>query len=127
MHLQIKGSPHDTAGNIRHVVNALAKEGINIISIGPDFEAPHVRILVEHDEDYDPNNGDDTFNKALAALEADGLTPEVRPGVVVPMPDEPGALKIVLERLTREGYTVESILVLPGEDDPGVARVGFGI
>jgi hypothetical protein len=127
MHLQIKGSPGDTASNVRHVVNALARKGINIAAIAPDFDPPHVRVLVEHAEPYDPTNPDDPFNQALTAMEEDGLTPEVKAGLHVSMPNKPRALKIALDRLTREGYEVESILVLPGEPSPGVATVAFGV
>ena len=127
MHQQIRGSPGDTAGNIRRVVNALAKHGINIEAIAPDFEPPHVRVLVDHLDPYDPTNGDDPFNQALAAMEEAGLTPEIRSAVMPTIPNRPRALKAALDRLTREGYVVESILVLPGEPAPGSARVSFGI
>jgi hypothetical protein len=127
MHQQIRGSPDDTAGNIRRVVNALAKQGINIEGIAPDFDPPHVRVAVEHLDPYDPTNVDDPFNQALAAMEDAGLAPEVRSAVVVTMPNKPRALKAALDRLTREGYAVEAILVLPGEPAPSSARVSFGI
>ena len=45
MHQQIKASPDDTATNVQRVVNALAKAGINIEALAPDFEPPHVRVL----------------------------------------------------------------------------------
>lgn len=127
MHLQIKGSPGDTASNIRHIVNALARHDINIEAIAPDFDSPHVRVLVEHNEEYDPKDETDVFNKALRAMEEDGLTPEVKAGLIVPMPNKPGALKVALDRLTREGYGLESLLVLPGESSGGGANVGFGV
>jgi len=127
MHLQIKASPSDTAGNIRRVVNALAKHGVNIEAIAPDFDPPHVRLLVEHAEPYDPSDAEDPFNQALSAMEEDGLTPEIKSGLMISMPNKPRALKTVLDRLTREGFVVESILVLPGEPSPGVAQVSFGV
>ena len=127
MHLQIKASPGDTASNIRHVVNALARHGINVESIAPDFDPPHVRVLVEHHDPYDPNDEADTFNQALAAMEEEGLTPEVKAGLHVSMPNKPRALKTALDRLTREGYEVESLLVMPGEPSAGLATVAFGV
>lgn len=127
MHLQIKGSPHDTAGNLRQIVNVLARADINIMGIGPDFDTPHVRLLVSHEEHYDPRDESDDFNKALKAMEEDGLTPEVRAGVLVEMPDVPGALKIVLDRISRDGYELESLLVLPGMTAEGKAQVAFGV
>ena len=127
MHQQIRASPDDTAGNIRLVVNALAKHSINIEAIAPDFDPPHVRVLVEHLEPYDAGNREDPFNRALAALEQEGLTPEIRAAVMLKMPNKPRALKAALDRLTREGYAVECILVLPGEPAPGSARVSLGV
>jgi hypothetical protein len=127
MHLQVKMSPDDTAENIRRVVNALARHSINIEAIAPDFDPPHVRVLVRHAEPYDPGNAEDPLNRALTALEEEGLTPEIKSGVLVSMPNKPRALKTALDRLTREGYVVESILVLPGESSTGVARVSFGV
>src|SRR5262249_33187877 len=126
MHLQIKSSPGDTASNVRHVVNALARAGINISAIAPDFDPPHVRVLVEHADPYDPNNGDDLFNQALKAMEEDGLTPQVKAGLHVSIPDKAGALKVALDRLIKEGYEVESLLVIP-ECEPGTATVAFGV
>jgi hypothetical protein len=126
MHQQIKASPDDTAGNIRRVVNALARNGINIEAIAPDFDPPHVRVLVEHADPYDPDNAEDPFNRALAALVDDGLTPEIRSGLPVTMPNKPRALKSAMDRLTREGYVVESILIRPTLDQE-TAEVNFGV
>lgn len=127
MHQQIKASPDDTAGNIRRVVNALARRGINIEAIAPDFDPPHVRVLVQHADPYDPSNPDDPFNQALAAMEDEGLTPEIKSSVLVSMPNKPRVLKAALDRLTRDGYAVESILVLPGAGAGGAAQVSFGV
>jgi hypothetical protein len=127
MHLQFKASPDDTADNIRRVVNALARHGINIEAIAPDFDPPHVRVLVQHGEPYDPTNASDPFNRALAAMEEEGLTPEIKSGLLVSMPNKPRVLKTTLDRLTREGFDVESILILPGESSAGIARVSFGV
>jgi hypothetical protein len=127
MHQQIKASPEDTAGNIRRVVNALARRSINIEAIAPDFDPPHVRLLVQHADPYDPTDPNDPFNKALAAMEEEGLTPEIKSALPVSMPNKPGVLKATLDRLTREGYVVESILILPGADGGGTAQVSFGV
>ena len=50
MHAQIKASPDDTAENVQRILNALADGGINIQAIAPDFDPPHVRVLVSHDD-----------------------------------------------------------------------------
>jgi len=127
MHQQIKGSPDDTASNVRSVLNALGKKGINIQAIGPDFDAPHVRVVVEHNDPYDPSDASDVFNQAIAAMEEEGMAPEVRPAVLLKIPHKAGALRAAMSRIAREGYVVESILVLPGLTDDGRARVSLGV
>ncbi len=127
MHLQIKLSPDDTAENIRRVVDALALGGINIEAIAPDFDPPHVRVLVRHEKPYDPANAQDPLNRALAALEAEGLTPQLKAGLLITMPNKPRVLKTALDKCASENYVVESLLVLPGEPSAGAARVSFGV
>ena len=127
MHLQVKASPDDTADNIRRVVTALALHRINIEAIAPDFDPPHVRVLVRHGDPYDPTNADDPLNRALAAMEAEGLTPELKAGLLVSMPNKPRVLKTALDKCTSENYVVESILVLPGGPSAGAAWVSFGV
>jgi hypothetical protein len=126
MHLQISGSPADTASNIRATVVALAAAGVNIEGIGPDFTPPHVRVAVKHGEPYLPDDASDPFNKALDAMEAAGLAPTIKPAISVTMPNKPGAMKAVLNRLMREGYAAESILVLAGGNDRGT-EIQFGV
>ena len=48
MHQQIKASPETTAENIRSSWTRSPRDGINIEAIAPDFDAPHVRVLVQH-------------------------------------------------------------------------------
>ena len=123
MHQQIRGSPDSTAGNVARIVNVLAAEGINILAIAPDFEAPHVRVIVGDSVEEDH----EAFDAALAALEAAGLAPQVRPAVFLTVPNKPKALKVAIDRLTRQGYAVESILVLPGLPETGKAWVSIGV
>jgi hypothetical protein len=127
MHQQISGSPSDTKDNIRRIVTALAARNVNIEAIGPAFDSPHVRIAVKHNEPYDPTDENDAFNQALAAMEEAGLAPEIKPSVVVDIPNRPGTLQAALGRLTREGYVPESILVLAGDCKDGIARISFGV
>jgi hypothetical protein len=117
MHQQIKASPDDTAENVQRIVNALAARDINIQAIAPDFDPPHVRVLVAH--------GD--YRAAVEALSDEGLTPEERSAVAVPVPDRPGALKAAMVGLAKRGFTVESILVVPAVDQQGMVRVSFGV
>jgi len=121
MHLQISGSPGDTASNIRAIVIALTQAGVNIEGISPDSNPPHVRVAVQHGEPYDPNDPNDPFNVALNAMEAAGLAPVIKPAVTVALPNTQGALKKALIRLMKEGYATESILVLSD------TRVQFGV
>ncbi len=127
MHLQVKASPDDTAENIQRVVRALARDGINIEAIAPDFDPPHVRVLVQHHEPYKPGNAADPLNRALAAMTAEGLAPELKAGLLITMPNKPRVLKTALDRCASENYVVESLLVLPGEPSAGAARVSFGV
>jgi hypothetical protein len=126
MHQQIKGSPGDTATNMRTVVTALAAAKVNIEGIAPDFKPPHVRVAVQHGEPYDPDDASDPFNIALDALERAGLAPTIERAVTLPLPNKVGALKAVLNRLMREGYAVESIVVLAGGTDQAT-EVQFGV
>ena len=123
MHQQIRGSPDSTAGNVARIVNVLAAEGINILGIAPDFEAPHVRVIVGDSVEEDH----EAFDAALVALEKAGLAPQVRPAVFLTVPNKPAALKVAIDRLTRQGYSVESILVLPGLPETGKAWVSIGV
>jgi len=121
MHLQISGSPGDTASNISAIVNALTKAVVNIEGIAPDSSPPHVRVAVMHNDPYNPNDPDDSFNKALDAMMDAGLAPVIKPAVTVALPNTQGALKKALIRLMKEGYATESILVLSD------TRVQFGV
>ena len=118
MHQQIRTSPDSTAENIRRVVDVLAASGVNVDGIGPDFEAPHVRTVVSHED----------LDTALGALRRAGLEPELRPAVTFSLSDAPGQLAASLEKLAGHGYGIESVLVLAGGDSgPGQALVSIGV
>ena len=128
MHQQIKASPDDTAENVRTIVDALAAAGINIEAIAPDFDPPHVRVLVKHKEPkWNPDDQDDPFNRALVALTAAGLEPtRVRSVEPVRMKNEPRALKTAMDTLEGNGRVIESVLVMPGAQGNN-AQVSFGV
>jgi hypothetical protein len=127
MHQQIKASPEDTAENVRTIVDALAAAEINIESIAPDFDPPHVRVLVKHKPNFRPDDDTDPFNRALEALRGAGLEPEIRRSVEpVRMPNNPGALKTAMDTLESEEHVIESVLVLPGAQGNN-AQVSFGV
>lgn len=117
MHQQIKASPEETAQNMRKVIDALAAEGINIEAIAPDFDPPHVRVLVKHKPTYDPNDETDPFNRALAAIGAiPGFEPTVVPSAdLIRVRNEPGALKAAIDEIEHGANpkVVDSVLVLP--------------
>jgi hypothetical protein len=113
MHQQIRTSPGSTADNLRRALEIL--EGVNVEGIGPDFEPPHVRIAVRHEN----------CQEALGALERAGLKPELRAAITFALPNAPGQLRIALDRLVDRGYVLESVLVLAGRDgDRTLVSVG---
>ena len=127
MHQQIKASPDTIAENMRIIVDALAEAGINIEAIAPDFDPPHVRVLVKHKPNYKQDDKSDTFNLALAALRKAGLQPQrVRSVGPVAMKNEPRALKSAWDTLESAQRVVESVLVLPGALGNN-AQVAFGV
>ena len=116
MHAQIKASPDTVGENIRAVVDALAGAGINIEAISPDFDPPHVRVLVEHD----------VFDAAIDALQNASLEPTiVRCAELVRMPNKPTALKLAMDAIEGQGHTLESILVLANRGTDTL--VSFGV
>jgi hypothetical protein len=116
MHQQIKASPDTVAENIRAVVDALAAAEINVESISPDFDPPHVRVLVEHD----------VFDDAFTALQNALLEPTIVRAVdPVRIPHKAGALKTAMDTLEGNGHAIESILVRAGRGKD--TEVSFGV
>ena len=117
MHAQIKASPDDTAENIQRILNALSAAEINIEAIAPDFDPPHVRVLVKHQD----------MDAALAALANEGLTPEIKSALGLTIPDAPSALKKALDSIARRGFRVESVLTLGKSDQQNTVKVSVGV
>lgn len=117
MHQQIRTSPGQTGENIRRVLDILARADVNVEGIGPDFESPHVRTTVPHDQ----------CAAAWAALKEAGLQPELRAAVPYALENEPGQLNTRVEGLVSRGYVVESVLVLASRDDHGRTLVSIGV
>jgi hypothetical protein len=117
MHQQIKASPDDTAENVQRILNALAAAEINIEAIAPDFDPPHVRVLVAHND----------MKAAMSALSDAGLTPEEKSALPVTISDAPGQLKRALDGIARKGLKVESILTLGKQDQPNMAKLSIGV
>jgi hypothetical protein len=119
-HIQVKTSPDKTGDNLRRVVNVLAglEVAINIDGIGPDFEAPHIRTVVD----------DEQVGAAIDALTTAGMPAVACKALYIKLENVPGQLRGVLNDLAKRGYVVESILILAGRDDgdPRV-RVSIGI
>lgn len=115
MHQQIRTSPGQTGENIRRVLDILAGAGVNVEGIGPDFESPHVRTAVPHDQ----------CEAAWKALKRAGLQPELRAAVPYALLNEPGQLAAKVEGLVKHGYVVESVLVLASRDgDQTLVSIG---
>lgn len=130
MHQQIKASPEETAENMRLVIEALATARINIEAIAPDFDPPHIRVLVKHKPNYKEDDPTDPFNRAIAAIgDIEGFDPKrVRAIEPIRVKNEPGALKAALD-LIEQGASpqvVESILVLPAAQG-NYAVVSIGV
>jgi hypothetical protein len=116
-HMQVKTSPDGTPENFRRVTSILAAEGINIDGIGPDFQAPHIRTVVDHTQ----------WNAAWTALDRAGLKPTACKAIPVELDNEPGRLEAILEGLARRGYAIESVLVLGSRSDINKVRVSIGV
>jgi len=117
VHQQIRTSPGQTGENIRRVLDILADAEINVEGIGPDFESPHVRTAVPHHQ----------CNAAWNALKEAGLQPELRAAVPYALENVHGQLRDKVEGLVKNGYVVESVLVLASRDDAGRTLVSIGV
>ena len=127
MHAQIKASPDTIAENIRAVVDALAADNINIEAIAPDFNPPHVRVLLQHKDSLDTSSEPDAMTEAIDALTDAGLDPTpVRAVLPVRMPNQPRALRTAMDALEGQGHVIDSILVMPGSQG-NKALVSFGV
>lgn len=117
MHAQIKASPDTVAENVQRILNALAAAEINVEAIGPDFDPPHVRVLVTHEN----------MDNAMSALSDAGLSPEIKSALLLTIPDEHSALKKAVDSIARRGLTVESILTLGKSDQQDTVKVSIGV
>jgi hypothetical protein len=117
MHQQIRTSPGSVGGNVSHAVEALARRGVNVEGVGPDYESPHVRIVVPHDATED----------AIEALEGiPDFTPRAVPACTFALAHRPGQLDVVLQRVARAGFEVQSVLVLASRYR-GMTLVSLGL
>jgi hypothetical protein len=117
-HIQVKTSPDSTPDNLRRVANVLADAGINIDGVAPDFQAPHIRTVVDEER----------VNEAIDALTLAGMPATACKALYIKLENVQGQLRGVLNDLAKRGYVVESILILAARDDgdPRV-RVSIGI
>jgi hypothetical protein len=114
MHQQLGGSPEETAANMRAVLAALAD--VDLRGIGPSFDPPHIRVLVE----------DGDFDAAYEAMKDARLDPTIHTAVTFTITDAKGRLKHAMDALENRGNFVDAILVVPG-GPAGSAKVSFGI
>jgi len=116
MHQQIRTSPYAVGQNVRRAVAALAADGVNVEGVGPDYEPPHVRIVVPHE----------AFDAAQDVLAREGFKPDPRFACTFALPHRPGQLDAVLERVDEAGFDVESVLVLASRLR-GMTLVSIGV
>ena len=113
--MTFRTSPGRTGENIRRVLDVLAEAHINVEGIGPDFESPHIRTAVPHEQG----------EAAWTALKKAGLEPELRPAITYSLANAPGQLAATIERLARQGYVAEGVLVLASRDgDQTLVSIG---
>jgi hypothetical protein len=114
MHQQLGGSPEETAANMRAVLAAL--DDVNIRGIGPSFDPPHIRVLVEDGE----------FDKARRLMDDNGLEPTIHTAVTLTISDAKGRLRKAMAAIEDRGNFVDAILVVPGAA-AGKAMISFGL
>lgn len=102
MHLQIRTSPGTIGSNVSRSVAALARRGVNVEGVGPDYESPHVRIVVPHV----------AIDDAVNALKEEGFAPDKSHACTFALEHRPGQLAGILENVTAAGFEVQSVLVL---------------
>jgi hypothetical protein len=89
-------------GTLAKVARALAKERINLAAIGVDSTPTRGRVrLVVSDPD-----------RAVALLDAEGFTCEMRELMAVRLEDRSGSFLRVLEALTKAKINVQSVAIL---------------
>jgi hypothetical protein len=115
MHQQIRTSPYGVDVNIRRALDVLARRQVNVEGVGPDYEAPHARLVVPHDAVED----------ALSALRQAGLDPELRPACTLALANRSGQLSPILERLSAH-FEIQSVLLLAGRHR-GLTLVSVGL
>jgi hypothetical protein len=97
-------------------VEALAASGVNVEGVGPDYEAPHARVVVPHD----------AVDAALKVLGEGGFEPELRDACTFALPHRPGQLADVLDRVARADFDVQCVLVLASRLR-GMTLVSIGV
>jgi hypothetical protein len=115
MHQQIRTSPHGVDVNIRRALEKLAADGINVEGVGPDYVAPHARIVVPHE----------AVDAAVRALKELDFDPELWPACTFAVPNRAGQIAPILDRVAAR-FEIQSVLVLASRHR-GMTMVSVGL
>ena len=96
----------DEVGVIADVTGVLAGEGINLESINTDNSGGRGAIIITVDH----------YDHALYVLNQAGFKAVGDDALVIRLPDEPGALAGVADRLKQAGINIQSIHILNRQD-----------
>ncbi len=130
MHQQIRTSPLGDEGpdqglshqdRLRARLDAL--ELVNIEGVAPEL-APNGGLTPARNH-FRFAFGHDAWNAAWEALEP--WQPEACPAIAVALSNEAGGLRGALDRLTKAGYGIESVLVLARQTRDGRTLVSIGL
>jgi hypothetical protein len=96
----------DEVGVIADVTGVLADEGINLESINTESSGGRGAIIITVDN----------YDHALYVLNQAGFKAVGDDALVIRLPDEPGALAGVADRLKRAGVNIQSMHILNRQD-----------
>ena len=92
----------DEVGVIADITRTLADEGINLVSINTESSGEEGAVILITDQ----------YEHALYILNQSGFKAVGDDALVLRLPDEPGALAGVADRLKRAGVNIQSMHIL---------------
>ena len=92
----------DEVGVIADITRTLADEGINLVSINTESSGEEGAVILITDQ----------YDRALHILNRAGFKAVGDDALVLRLPDEPGALAGVADRLKRAGVNIQSMHIL---------------
>jgi hypothetical protein len=97
---------NDEVGVIADITGALANEGINLESLNTETAGGQGAIILTVDN----------YDHALYVLNQAGFKAVGDDALVIRLPDEPGALAVVADRLKQAGVNIQSMHILNRQD-----------